>query len=146
MQASINIPLACALGILVSACGGGGGTSASESTTSTPTTTTTTTTTSTATSGTTATGPAVFTPNDGRLLASQCFQCHGTDGRSVSGIESLAGEGGEIVGEMLKMQSSTSVSIMHKQAKGYTALQVQLIGDYFSTVSGSNGTGGGSDD
>ncbi|MEZ5449384.1 MAG: hypothetical protein R3E89_10495 [Thiolinea sp.] len=60
------------------------------------------------TTGSTDTNPVVspsgtLIPDGARLLASQCFQCHGTDGRSSGGIESLAGESErELAGETLK--------------------------------------------
>lgn len=132
MRASINIPVACALGVLVSACGGGS-TAAGSGVAS-----------SASSSATATSASSVFVPDEGRLLAAQCAQCHGTDGRSVSGIEGLAGEAGEIASEMLEMQSSTDVSLMHKQAKGYTPLQIQAIEAYFASLYGNNG--GGSDD
>ncbi len=33
-----------------------------------------------------------FRPDDGRLLASNCFGCHGTNGISVTNWDSIAGE------------------------------------------------------
>ncbi len=83
------------------------------------------------------------TPSAGRLLASQCAQCHGTDGISHSGIESLAGESGEIRGNMLGMKRSTRNRVMHLQAKGYSDAQIREISNYFSTL--YQGGGGSSD-
>ena len=74
------------------------------------------------------------TPSAGRLLASQCAQCHGTDGISVSGIESLAGESGEILEEMSEMKRSTRNRVMHLQAKGYSNAQIREIATYFSAL------------
>lgn len=74
------------------------------------------------------------TPSAGRLLASQCAQCHGTDGISVSGIESLAGESDEILGEMSGMKRSTRNKVMHLQAKGYSDTQIREIATYFSSL------------
>ena len=74
------------------------------------------------------------TPSEGRILASQCAQCHGTDGISVSGIESLAGESGEIRGEMLGMLSNNRNRIMHLQAKGYTRDEIITIANYFNDL------------
>ena len=79
--------------------------------------------------------PGEATP--GRLLASQCAQCHGSDGRSVSDIDSLVGEGDEIRSEMIEMKNSTNRDdIMHKQAAGYTDIQIQQISDHFATIPG----------
>ena len=79
--------------------------------------------------------PGEATP--GRLLASQCAQCHGTDGRSVSDIDSLVGEGDEIRSEMIEMKNSVNRDdIMHKQAAGYTDIQIQQISDHLATIPG----------
>lgn len=75
----------------------------------------------------------------GRLLASQCAQCHGTNGRSVSDIDGLAGESAqEILEELREMKASADTGdIMHRQAKGYTDEQLQLIANYFATLRGN---------
>jgi sulfide dehydrogenase cytochrome subunit len=70
----------------------------------------------------------------GRLLASNCFQCHGTDGKSVGGIERLAGmSASEIIDEMQSMRVETiGNNIMKAHARGYTDAELLLIADYFS--------------
>ncbi len=69
----------------------------------------------------------------GRLLASQCFQCHGSEGVSKTKIDSLAGESrNEIIEELTEMQGKNKNEIMHLQAKGYSAEQIRLIADYFA--------------
>jgi cytochrome c553 len=76
-------------------------------------------------------------PPPGRLLASQCAQCHGTNGHSVSGIDSLAGESAkELHDEMREMQNKTDHpdDIMHHIAAAYTDQQLWLIAQYFSTI------------
>ena len=77
---------------------------------------------------------AITTPSAGRLLASQCAQCHGTEGISISDIDSLAGESDEILEEMNEMQGENEKSVMHLQAKGYTQDQIIEIANYFSTL------------
>ncbi len=80
--------------------------------------------------------PNVSVPDGGRLLASQCFQCHGTDGNSSTGIDSLAGESvAEIVDEMLEMQIENDNELMHYQARGYNNAQIQAIAAFFATQS-----------
>lgn len=80
-----------------------------------------------------AVGPATFTPDAGRLLASQCAQCHGTSGISLNGIDSLAFEGGgEVIEEMLEMQGSSYTNdIMHQQARGYTTNEINQMATWF---------------
>ena len=86
-------------------------------------------------------------PPTGRLLASQCAQCHGTEGQSVGDIDSLRGESaGELYNEMLEMKYDNKPSdIMHSQAKGYTDTQIRLIADYYAGLSGG-ATGSGGDE
>ena len=82
------------------------------------------------------TGSVITTPSAARLLASQCAQCHGTDGASVTDLDSLVGESrGEIIEEMLEMQDENKNELMHLQAKGYDSEQIGLIADYFSSLS-----------
>lgn len=91
-------------------------------------------------------------PPIGRLLASQCAQCHGTDGRAVGDMDSLAGED-ELWEEMQEMKYSNDTGdIMHRQAKGYTEEQIRLIAQYYAgvnsrgdgaTESGDSAAGGG---
>ena len=72
-------------------------------------------------------------PAAGRLLASQCAQCHGTDGYAVSGFESLAGESvSEIISEFREMHRDLTPDIMDLQARGYTDEEVRLIAEFFA--------------
>lgn len=73
-------------------------------------------------------------PHIGRLAASNCFQCHGTDGRSTVGFDRLAGKSAnEIYGELIEMRARPiPEGIMDVHAKGYTDSQLREIADYFS--------------
>jgi len=62
-----------------------------------------------------------FTLNDGRLLGSQCAQCHGTNGRSSSNWDSIAREDG------LYHEMREDGGIMYEQALGYTQNEVSTI-------------------
>lgn len=87
-------------------------------------------------------------PPAGRLLASQCAQCHGTNGRAVGDIDSLAGESArELYDELLEMKNGNDANdIMHRQAKGYSDAQLWLIAQYYATLnSGGSNSGTGSD-
>lgn len=67
----------------------------------------------------------------GRLLASNCFQCHGTNGHGMAGLAGKSSS--DIYGDMYEMQLKPSGShIMVVNAKGYTTTQLKLIADYFS--------------
>jgi sulfide dehydrogenase cytochrome subunit len=74
----------------------------------------------------------------GKILAGNCFQCHGTNG--INGqFDSLAGESAtELYQELKEMQRKTDgdEAIMKVHALGYTDAQLQLIAAYFAAVTG----------
>lgn len=72
----------------------------------------------------------------GRLLASQCFQCHGSNGRSVTGWDSIAGESyGEILEELSEYATT---HIMGAAVIGYTQQERQDLATYLSTLNESD--------
>ena len=77
---------------------------------------------------------ASSTPPAGRLLASNCFQCHGTDGKGDGSFEKLAGKSaGEIYKELVEMRAENKRGeIMTIHALGYSDAQLRAIADYFS--------------
>jgi len=70
---------------------------------------------------------------EGRLLASNCFQCHGTNGRGP-GFETLAGESAqEIYSELKEMQrGEEGDGLMARHALGYTDEQLRALSDYLA--------------
>ncbi len=79
-----------------------------------------------------------------RLLASQCAQCHGTYGRAVGDIDSLAGEN-DLYEEVMEMRREDRPDdIMDHQALGYTEDQIRRIAAYYGTISESGNSGNGS--
>ena len=77
---------------------------------------------------------AATTIPPGRLLASNCFQCHGTNGRGP-GFERLAGQSASELYEELKefQAGKEGNSIMAKHAWGYTDAQLQALASWLST-------------
>lgn len=72
-------------------------------------------------------------PPAGQLLASNCFQCHGYNGKSTIGFERLSGESAsEIYNELREMRTKGSPGMMEMHARGYSDAQVRLIADYLS--------------
>ena len=65
----------------------------------------------------------------GRVLASNCFQCHGTNGY---GYEELAGEdASEIISELNEMKSKNpQKNIMNAHAKAYATEEIKIIANY----------------
>ncbi len=130
MKIDRNIPLALVLGGLLVACGGGGTATSSNSDSNSNTA-------SIGSSTTAASGiaPNISAPDGARLLASQCFQCHGMNGISTTGIDSIAGDSAaHLVEEMLEMKYSTKVDIMHYQAKGYSEDEIRSMAQYLSAL------------
>lgn len=80
-------------------------------------------------------------PPAGRLLASNCFQCHGYDGKSTIGFERLSGESSnEIYNELREMRTKSKPDIMDIHARGYTDAQMRLIADYLAAPKATSGT------
>ncbi len=69
-----------------------------------------------------------YTADPGRLLGSQCAQCHGTNGVSTNKWDSIAGE------DNLLDEIYDDEPIMSAQAHGYTSEEIILIGDWLKTL------------
>ena len=74
--------------------------------------------------------------NEARDFASNCFQCHGTDGRAEKGMPKIAGkDAGGLVNKMQEFRRSTEFKkVMTRHARGYTDEQLWLIGEYFQSI------------
>jgi cytochrome subunit of sulfide dehydrogenase len=72
--------------------------------------------------------------NLARNLAANCANCHGTNGKSVSDLPSLAGVPANVTIQKMKdyRDGKLPATIMHQLAKGYTDEQIALVADYFS--------------
>lgn len=73
--------------------------------------------------------PTTYTADVGRLLGSQCAQCHGTNGISTNEWDSIAGED-----QLLDEIYQDDEPIMLAQAHGYTDEEIILIGDWLKTL------------
>lgn len=73
-------------------------------------------------------------PPAGRLLASNCFQCHGTNGKGP-GFDQLAGKSAsEIYKDLKEFQSGKEGNgIMARHAMGYTDAQLLSLSSWLST-------------
>lgn len=71
----------------------------------------------------------------GRLLASNCFQCHGTNGKGP-GFDRLAGKAAaDIYEDLLEFRSGKEGSgIMAKHSLGYSDAQLRQLSQYLSTL------------
>ena len=68
----------------------------------------------------------------GRNLAANCFQCHGTNGHA--GELKIAGQGSDgIVNDLNQMKlQPVGDNIMNVHARAYTAEEIKLIADFIS--------------
>jgi cytochrome c553 len=78
--------------------------------------------------------------NPGRLLASNCFQCHGTNGTPVAGgFDKIAGGSAkEIISELSEMRASAIAGsehpVMTVHAQAYSLAEIDLMARYLATV------------
>ncbi len=75
-----------------------------------------------------------------RMLASQCAQCHGTNGNAVGDIDKLTDESyKDLVEDLTDMRNEDRPEgIMDHQALGYSDDQIDRIARYFDSISGDD--------
>ncbi len=73
-----------------------------------------------------------YTVQKGRLLASQCAQCHGTDGYSTTSWDSIREESGDSSEIIEEMNEYSTAHIMGAQAIGYTDEERQALAEWLS--------------
>jgi sulfide dehydrogenase cytochrome subunit len=73
-------------------------------------------------------------PNLGRMLASNCANCHGTNGNSVGGMPGLAGRSRAELLQTLReyRDGKRPATIMHQLAKGYSDAQLEAVSAFLS--------------
>lgn len=81
-------------------------------------------------------GAVAQTPDTARLLASNCANCHGTDGRSQGGMPSLAGAAQFYLLQQMQdfKAGKRSATLMHQLFKGYTDAELEMLAAYFSAL------------
>lgn len=73
-------------------------------------------------------------PQLARNLAATCTSCHGSNGHSLGGIESLAGRpADQLLGQLLAFRrGELDASIMDQISRGYDEDQLKLISNWFA--------------
>lgn len=73
--------------------------------------------------------------NAGRNIAANCANCHGTAGRSVGGMPSLAGRSQDELARIVRefRDGKRPATIMHQIAKGYTDAQIASVAAFFAS-------------
>ncbi|MBP8285509.1 MAG: hypothetical protein KAX57_01580 [Rhodoferax sp.] len=115
---------------LLTACGGGGGGSSTDTDNDSATGVAGTLTPSPTTPTVTVPSTPVVTvaSTSGRLLASNCFQCHGTEG--TGGFDNIRGESASEIKEYLTKPANSNIMAAHVQ--GYTVAQIDAIAAYLN--------------
>lgn len=69
-----------------------------------------------------------------RNLAATCTNCHGTNGRSLGAMETLAGtDKDRLLAKLREFRSGAKpATIMHQISKGYSDGQLELIAVWFA--------------
>ena len=81
--------------------------------------------------------PAIAqSPDQARLLAANCANCHGTEGRSQGGLPALNGVPKATLIALLQdfKSGKRPATIMQQLAKGYTDAEIDGIAGYFSSL------------
>jgi len=78
--------------------------------------------------------PAVAPTTPFPYFVANCFNCHGTEGKAVSAIPTIAGRDQAYLEETLKAYKAGSkpATIMHQLAKGYTDEEIAVLAAYFA--------------
>ncbi|MGI9319634.1 MAG: c-type cytochrome [bacterium] len=78
--------------------------------------------------------PAISFSDDSRIWASQCFQCHGTNGNPVGDMDEIGGkDSNSLYEELIEMKyRDKTEGIMDLHARGYSDEQLRAIAEYIS--------------
>ncbi len=81
-----------------------------------------------------ASAPAQAEIASGAVLTNTCFSCHGTDGKSVGDMPSIAGKSEDFSIQKLKAFRSDELeaTIMNRIAKGFTDEEIAALAKFFA--------------
>ncbi len=81
-----------------------------------------------------ASGPAQAEMASGAVLTNTCFSCHGTDGKSVGDMPTIAGKSEDFITRKLKAFKSGELeaTVMNRIAKGFTDDEIAALAKFFS--------------
>jgi sulfide dehydrogenase cytochrome subunit len=73
-------------------------------------------------------------PNLARNLASNCANCHGTNGQAIAPMPALAGQSKDFIVKSMRdfREGKRPATIMHQLAKGYSEEEIDLIAGYLA--------------
>ncbi len=78
--------------------------------------------------------PAQAEMASGAVLTNTCFSCHGTDGKSVGAMPTIAGKSEDFITKKLKAFKSGELeaTVMNRIAKGFTDDEIAALAKFFS--------------
>ena len=78
--------------------------------------------------------PALAEMASGAVLANTCYSCHGTDGRSVGEMPTIAGKSEDfIVKKLLGFKAGTlEGTVMGRIAKGFTDAEIRALAKFYA--------------
>ncbi len=78
--------------------------------------------------------PTTTFADDSRIWASQCFQCHGTNGYPVGDMDEIGGKSAKsLYEELIEMKyRGKTEGIMDLHARGYSDEQLRMIAEYIA--------------
>lgn len=84
--------------------------------------------------------PAAVTPGAAANMASNCFTCHGPDGRSPGAIPTLHGQSPAVISATLKAFKSGArpSTVMGRHAKGYSDAEIDALAAYIGKQQKTN--------
>jgi len=79
-------------------------------------------------------GPAGAQMASGAVLTNTCYSCHGTDGKSVGEMPTIAGKSESFVAKKLMdfRKGELEPTVMNRIAKGFTDDEIKAIAKFFS--------------
>ena len=80
------------------------------------------------------TSPAHADMASGAVLTNTCYSCHGTDGKSVGDMPTIAGKSESFIAKKLKgfKKGTEDSTVMNKIAKGFTDAEIAAIAKFFA--------------
>lgn len=80
------------------------------------------------------TGSAHADMASGAVLTNTCFSCHGTDGKSVGDMPTIAGKAESFIAKKLQgfKKGADDPTVMNRIAKGFTDAEIAAIAKFFA--------------
>ena len=80
------------------------------------------------------TGPAQADMASSAVLTNTCFSCHGTDGKSLGDMPTIAGKSESFIADKLKgfKKGADDPTVMNRIAKGFTDAEIAALAKFYA--------------